>query len=329
MALRDYKSGDRLVGFLAVRRFERREHNNKPYLTMNLADKTAAVNAVMWDGFANVAHRLRPGIVVKIQGMMSEYRDQPQIRLERLRVAEEHEYDLTELLPTSSIPPEQLASRLDEILDSVRDPHFSRMLQIIFDDGPTREQFLNTPGGQRWHHAFVGGLAEHIFSVVDICEFCAAHYPELDRDLLVCGALLHDLGKIKQYSTSSVFEYTDSGRLLGHIVEGDEIIRTAMRQVDGFPREKEMLLRHLILSHHGLMENASPVVPQTREAFILYYADEMDAKMGALHRIAEKTGDEAWSDYVRLIDRFIYFGRAQGAAKEIEAAGEAVADGEE
>jgi len=329
MALQDYKSGDRLVGFFAVRRFERREHNNKPYLTMNLADKTAAVNAVMWEGFANVVHRLRPGIVVKIQGMMSEYRDQPQIRLERLRVAEEHEYDLTELLPTSSIPPEQLASRLDEILDSVRDPHFSQMLQVIFADRPTREQFLSSPGAQRWHHAVVGGLAEHVFSVVDVCEFCAAHYPELDRDLLICGAMLHDIGKIKQYSTSSVFEYTDSGRLLGHIVEGDEIIRTAMRQVADFPREKEMLLRHLILSHHGLMENASPVVPQTREAFILYYADEMDAKMGALHRIAEKTGDEAWSDYVKLIGRFIYFGRAKGGSAEVAAAGEAATGGEE
>jgi len=330
MLLQDYRPGDRLVGFFAVRRLARREHNGRPYLTMNLADKTAAVNAVMWEGFETIVDRLRPGVVVKIQGMMSEYRDQPQIRLEHIRLAVDHEYDLTQLLPVSPVPPEKLASRLDEIVNSITDPHLRRMMEIIFADDQTRERFLSSPGGQRWHHAFVGGLAEHTFSVVDVCEFCARHYPELDRDLLICGAVLHDIGKIEQYSTSTVFEYTDAGRLLGHIVEGDEIVRTAIRRVEGFPREKEMLLRHLILAHHGQLGQASPVVPQTREAFILYYADDLDAKMGALRRIAEKTGDEAWSEYVKLIDRFIYYGRAEEPSEEIAPADQKrAANGEE
>jgi len=313
MALADYKSGDRLVGFYAVRRFERREHNGKPYLTLNLGDKTASVNAVMWDSFAEVVEFLRQGVVLKIQGLMSEYRGQPQIRLERIRVAQENEYDLTELLPISAVPAEQLAARLDEIINTITDPHLRRVMDIVFAEDNARPDFLTTPGGQRWHHAYIGGLAEHTYGVVDICEFCAGKYAELNRDLLICGALVHDIGKIEQYRTSSVFEYTDSGRLLGHIVEGDEIVSDAIGQIEDFPREKELQLRHLVLSHQGKHEHASPVVPMTSEAFILYYADEMDSMLGAIRKIADKTGGAGWSEYVRLIDRYIYFSRGSEA----------------
>ena len=150
MALADYKSGDRLVGFYALRRFERREHNGKPYLTLNLGDKSTSVNAVMWDGFAGVVDFLRQGVVLKIQGLMSEYRGQPQIRLEQIRLAKEHEYDLTELLPVSAIPHEQLAARLDEIINTITDPHLRRLMEIVFADDNARQDFLTTPGGQRW-----------------------------------------------------------------------------------------------------------------------------------------------------------------------------------
>jgi 3'-5' exoribonuclease len=329
MALADYKSGDRLAGCYAVRRFERREYNGKPYLTMNLGDKSGSVNAIMWDGFAGVAEQIHPGVVVKIQGMMSEYRNQPQIRLERIAVAREHEYDLTELLPVSAIPVEQLTARLDSIIESIADHHLRQVAENVFADGDMRRDFLSTPGGQRWHHAYIGGLAEHTFGVVDICEFCARQYPELNRDLLICGAVLHDIGKVEQYRTSTVFEYTDSGRLLGHIVEGDEIVTDAIRQVEDFPREKELLLRHLILSHQGKHEHASPVVPMTREAFVLYYADELDSKLGALRKIAEKTGEAAWSEYIRLIDRYIYFSGGTEAPDSAESAAEGTAGGGE
>ncbi len=312
MALADYNIGDQVTTFLAVRRFQRAEkRDGQPYLKMNLGDKSASIDAIMWEGFEQIVDRIRPGVVLKIQGFIQEYGGRSQIRLERIRLGDEQEYDLAEFLPTSSVTPEQLAARLDEILGSVADPHLRQLLEYIFAEGKIRAQFLSTPGGQRWHHASVGGLAEHTFGVVDICNFCAGLYPELDGELLICGALLHDLGKIKQYSTSSVFEYTDSGRLLGHIAEGDELVANAVRHIEGFPCEMEMCLRHLILSHHRELENGSPVVPQTREAFILSYADEMDAKMGALRQIGEKTGDESWSDYVRLINRFIYFGHDQ------------------
>jgi len=314
MALQDYKPGERLTAVAAVRRCERKEYTGGTFLTLNVADKSGSVNAVMWEGFEQVMDHLRPGVVVKIQGVMGDYRDQPQIRIERLRVAKDGEYDLADLLPASALTHEELAKHLDTVVDSIADPDFRRLMQVILVDGPTRERFLASPGAQRWHHAFLGGLTEHTLGVVEICEFCAKQYPELDRDLLVCGAVLHDIGKIDQYATSSVFEYTDAGRLVGHLVQGDELVRAAMRQVDNFPPQKAMLLRHLILSHHGQLEFQSPVEPMTREAFVLHYADELDSKLGALRQVADKTGEAAWSEYVKLLDRYIYFGTVQGTA---------------
>lgn len=311
MALADYKIGDRLTEFLAVRRLQRKEYDGRQFLSLNLGDKSASIDAVMWEGFAEIVDRIRPGVVLRIQGFISEYRGRPQIKLERIRLAQAQEYDLADFLPASSVPSEELAGRLDEIIGSLADPDLRRLLENIYDREDIREGFLGAPGGQRWHHAFVGGLAEHTFAVVALCNFCAGLYPELDGELLICGALLHDLGKIKQYATSSVFEYTDSGRLLGHIVEGDELVADAVRHIGDFPREKAMRLRHLILAHHGELENGSPVVPQTREAFVLAYADKMDSMMGALGRIAEKTGEGPWSEWVNLISRFIYFGRGE------------------
>ena len=326
MALVDYKAGDRVTAFAAVRRVERREYNGKPYVTMNVGDKTGSVNAVMWEGFEAVVDRLRPGVVVKIQGTMGDFRDQPQIRLERLRIVQENEYDLADLIPASAISREELAARLDQVIASVADTDLRRMLEIVFADGPTRERFLRSPGGQRWHHAYIGGLAEHTLGVIDLCEFCAGKYPELDRDLLICGAVLHDIGKIEQYTISAVFEYTDAGRLVGHVVQGDEIVRAALGKVDGFPEEKAMRLRHLILSHQGQLEFQSPVVPMTREAFVLHYADDLDSKLGALRKLADKAGGAPWSEWVKLLDRFIYFGTTAGSPGDREQTGAVSAD---
>jgi len=329
MALQDYKPGERLTAFAAVRRLERKEYTGGVFLTLNVADKTGSVNAVMWEGFEAVVDLLHPGAVVKIQGVMGDYRDQPQVRIERLRLAREEEYDLADLVPASEFPREELARRLDAVTDSLTDPDFRRLMQTLFATDSVRERFLAAPGAQRWHHAYIGGLAEHTLGVVDICEFCARRYPELDRDLLVCGAVLHDIGKIDQYATTAVFAYTDAGRLVGHLVQGDEIIRAAMSRVEGFPEQKAMLLRHLILAHHGRLEFQSPVEPMTREAFVLHYADELDSKLGALRKLAGKAGDAAWSEYVKLLDRYIYFGTTRDTPANRETSGARSAGGED
>ncbi len=316
MALIDYKSGDRLVGFFAVRRFDRREHNGTPYLTLNVADRTASVNAVMWDGFAEVVESLKVGSVVKIQGMLGEYRNAPQIKIERIRLALDHEFDPSDFLALSAIPAEELAARLDKIIGSVSDDHLHSLLTNLFGEQHLREDFLTAPGGKKVHHASIGGLAEHTFGVVAICELAVSLYPGLDRELLVTGGLLHDIGKIKQYQVSSVFEYTDSGRLLGHVVEGDEMVGDAIKNIEGFPADRAMLLRHLILSHQGQYEFQAPILPQTREAFVLYFADQLDSTMGQLANLEKKSGDKPWSEYERLLGRFIYFGKERETAQE-------------
>jgi len=330
MALGDYKVGDKLTAILAIRRLQRKEYDGRTFLSLNLGDKSKSIDAVMWEGFDQVIDRLRPGVILKIQGFISEYRGVPQIKLERIRICEPQEYDLADFLPVSAMSTDQLAARLDEVIGSFNTPYLRRLLETLLGSGEVREEFLRTPGGQRWHHASVGGLAEHTFNVVDLCNFCAGVYPELDGELLICAALLHDLGKIRQYAISSIFEYTDSGRLLGHIVEGDELVARAIGTVPEFPVDKAVQLRHMVLAHHGELENGSPVVPQTREAFILCYADEIDAKMGALRQIADKTGLEPWSDWIKLIDRFIYFGRDRvSPAGDISPGRKTAAGGEE
>lgn len=161
-----------------------------------------------------------------------------------------------------------------------------------------------------WHHGYRGGLLEHTIGVAKICEKLCPLYKEIDQDTLLAAALLHDIGKIKTYEHGPTFEYTDEGRLLGHIVMGNQIIVDKIKKIPAFPDELSNKLQHLVLSHQGKLEQASPVVPMTAEAFILYYADEIDSKLNAFYRIKHREHKDGakWSSYVRLLGQFFYFG---------------------
>lgn len=316
MAIRDLAPGDRVEDFFALRKFERREHQGGERLTLELGDASGRMEAVMWEGYEALLDQLRAGDIVKVRGLVGTYRDRPQIRIERMRpAAADDQVDKSAFVPRAPVSPETLAAELDRFIGSIADPWLSRVLGALLGDGGTRAAYLQAAGGKRWHHDALGGLAEHSLNMARIVEQLCQVYPDLDRDLLICGALLHDIGKIEQYAIGSMIDYSDEGRLVGHINSGDFRVTSAMRAIEGFPERTEQLLRHLIISHQGQMETGSPVVPQTREAFILYYADEIDSKMGALRHVAEKTGDRPWSEFVNLIGRHIYFGgRDQGTA---------------
>jgi 3'-5' exoribonuclease len=216
-------------------------------------------------------------------------------------------------LPKSKIDLDLLIGDFKRKSESVENPHLKKLLNLILEDEELTQRLKVSPAAKLWHHSYLGGLVEHTLKVVEFCEKAAELYELVNRDLLISGALLHDIGKIYTYSLSGFIDYTDEGRLLGHIVSGDELINEKIKKVEGFPQELALQLRHLILAHQGQLEFASPVVPQTLEAIILHYADEMDAKAGAFSDIINREtrqGREGkkWSDWVPLIRRYIYLG---------------------
>jgi 3'-5' exoribonuclease len=184
------------------------------------------------------------------------------------------------------------------------------LANAVFSDEKFRKGFLTGVGGKLWHHNYVGGLAEHTLGVHDLCRDFALRYKELDGDLMATGALLHDIGKAESYSLENFIDYTDSGRLIGHIVIGDEIVKSAISCLPDFPTDKSLKIRHLILSHQGSPEQSSPVPPMMPEGQALYVADLLDSQLGAFRRITgrEKRDGVRWSAYVNLLDRHIFFG---------------------
>jgi 3'-5' exoribonuclease len=304
----ELNEGDDFTGFYALRRCELKEYDGGFRLDIELADKTGHVPGVIWDDAQDTKELLDRGDVVKVMGKLLSYRDRPQVRVDKIRAAEADEYELDSFVPTTPKDIPELMGRARAFIESIRDPHLSALGKLIFDNEQFRAEYSRTPGGKKWHHSYLGGLIEHSVGVAEICDFAAGQHPEMNRDLLVLAALLHDVGKIKEYSVSTTIEYTDEGRLKGHLVIGERLVGNYCDRVDGFPPKLKMLLSHLILAHQGHKQFSTPVEPMIPEGFVLYYADEIDSKLNALGRISDKTrkAGKSWSDYVNLLGRFIY-----------------------
>jgi 3'-5' exoribonuclease len=314
----DLKPGSEVVEFFVLRKKEIKEYDGQRFLKLELGDKTGRIDGVVWDNPEEIYGQAQVGEIVKVKGWVTTYRDASQVKVERLRRAGKNEAELSDFLPSSEKAPEILLEEFKKVASSIRDQYLSRLFDLLFADSQLTEMLKAAPGGKLWHHAYVGGLLEHTLNVVQICEKAAEMYPLVNRDLLIAGALLHDLGKVKSYSAAGFFDYTDEGRLVGHIVSGEELVAGKIAEIPDFPSELALQLKHLILSHQGQLEFASPVVPQTVEAIILYYADDMDAKANAFgHIIKTQRGKgKRWSDWVHLINRYIYLGEEEEKEEE-------------
>jgi 3'-5' exoribonuclease len=232
----------------------------------------------------------------------------PQVKVEKIRPAMDGEYDPESFIPSTPKDIGILTKRVGELIESIKDPSLYKLGKLVFEDQQFMKDFNRSPGGVKWHHPYLGGLLEHSVRVAELCNFTAQEYPELNRDLLVLAALLHDLGKVKEYSATTIIDYTDEGRLEGHVIIGERFIRNMCERIESFPQKLKMLLSHLILSHQGHKEFSSPVEPMIPEAFVLYYADEIDAKLNALNRITEtaKKDGGKWSEFIKLLGRYIF-----------------------
>ena len=201
-------------------------------------------------------------------------------------------------------------SEIENYIKSITNSHLSKLLNHIFNNQQIKEKFIYAPAAKLWHHNYIGGLLEHTLSLVLLCDKIQQQYSSINRDLLIAAALLHDLGKITEFETKGFINYSTEGRLLGHITITTQVVVENIKHVPDFPGKLKQQLLHCILSHHGQKENGSPVVPMTMEAIILSMADELDAKLGAFTRIMkkEKEPGKVWSNYVNLLDRFLYLG---------------------
>ncbi len=307
--LNNFSIGEELTLFLIVSKSEvKTAKNGKPYLNLELRDKSAALPAKVWEKIDSIKDSVKEGAIVKVQGLIEEFNGAPQIKIDRIRLAQETDnVSAEDFLPRSKRPLEIMLNELNGIIGSVQNPFLSRILKIIFTTD-NLEKYTRTPAGKAWHHAYLHGLLEHTLEIVRICDLMCSIHPEINRDLLICGALLHDFGKTEELTYDSVFDYSDKGKFIGHIMIGALKVEQAASSILDFPSLLKDQLVHLILSHQGKLEFASPVEPKTLEAIVLYQADELSAKTNAYKSAieAEKNKNSTWTKFLPLANTSLY-----------------------
>ncbi len=308
--IKDFIPNETVTAFLSVRKRDIREYSGSSFITFEFGDASGRIAGVWWEPDKFALEELEEGAVVKAKGVVGDYKGSPQLKIIKLRMAKEDEYDLSQIIPRSKFSEDELRSRIISLTNKIENGNIKKLIDSFWNDQPFLDSYLRAAAGKLWHHACIGGLAEHSANVAEICLDMARRYSFLDKDLLIFGGLFHDMGKISQYNITSYIDYSDQGRLIGHICWADHVIANKAEIIGDFPPNLLMKIRHLIISHQGQLDYASPIVPQMPEAFILFYADEIDSKMGAIERIRDKTGS-GWSEYVKLLDRFLYFGEPE------------------
>lgn len=287
-----------IISYFLVRTKELRtgQKSGKPYLQLELADRTGVIEARIFANVEALAEAFQPDDVVKVKGRVDFYNGKKQMVVDQIRTAKEDEYELGDFLPCTSKDIEQLYAELREHVAGVKNPWLRQLLEGVIEDPEIAPRLKRAPAGKMMHHAYLGGLLEHIVSLCGLCRMIAPHYPEVDGDLLLAGAVLHDIGKLNELQYERAFSYTNEGLLLGHIVTGAELAGRAMDAIDGFPSNLKTLVKHIILSHHGELQFASPVVPKFPEAVLFHYLDQIDSKMAAMQEtIMSGQSDEEWT----------------------------------
>ena len=290
--------------FLVCEKEIRNTREGKSYLRLELGDRSGTIEARMWDQFENAAKEFGRDDFVKVQARVEIYKNRPQLAVLQLRRARPEEVDLTDYLPHTKEDIGKLWSQLLEYANSITDPWLKKLVNAILNDPKTAESYKLAPAAKVMHHAYLGGLLEHVVSLCGMAKQAAAHYPELNLDLLLTAAILHDVGKLGELCYDRSIGYTVEGQLLGHIVMELETVTKAMDRIEGFPANLKTVVQHLLISHHGQYEFGSPKLPMIREALVFHYLDDLDSKLAAVRgALARESGDEEWSAYSGALGR--------------------------
>lgn len=297
----DLKDGEAFTAAFLVRAKEVRTsaRTGKAWLELDLGDRTGLIPAKMWDNFESLAKTFESGDVIQIRGRVKLYNGQKELTIEQIVPLAEREYEIADFLPHTRQDVEKLFAELRAAVAAMKNPWLRKLLAAVVEDPAIAAKLKRAPAAMTMHHAFIGGLLEHVVSLIDLSRGLTTHYTELDADLLLAGIVLHDIGKIDELRYARGIDYSTEGRLLGHIAIGALLVREKIRAIPDFPEPLAILVEHLILSHHGSMEFGSPALPQTREAVALHFLDDMDSKMAAMRASIESSeesgGDPAWT----------------------------------
>jgi len=286
----------------------KKDGNN--YLNLVLSDRTGSIKAVIWDNVDQIAAKTKSGQVVVVKGTVGSYRGNLQMVVKEMSTAPASDIDPAAFLPKTERDVDQMFERLKKLSESLQKEYLKDLFNAFWSDKTFVAQFKRAPAAKKMHHAYIGGLLEHTLSMAVLADKISEHYSGIDRDLLISGALLHDIGKLREYTYDVVIDYSDEGRLVNHIVIGIQMIEDKIKTISTFPEETAMLLKHMVISHHGSRELGSPEPPKTIEAVMLNCIDEMDSRVQAIREFMSKEDPgEMWTSYHRLLERHFYRGR--------------------
>lgn len=305
-----------ITSFFCLSQVQLREKKtgNGQYLALTLGDKTGSLEARMWEEFAESFALCGEGCYVKVQGQISKYQGRWQITLNKMRSAATSEVEASDFQPISQFPMQEMDAQLREIVAAFKNEDLQRLVLAFLDDDEIGPSFRAAPAAKVLHHAWIHGLLEHVLTLSKVCLAMAPFYPELDRDLLVTGAILHDIGKVRELSWKTNFSYTLEGQMIGHISIAQGMLREKVQALQPFPDRLRVLVEHMILSHHGRYEFGSPKLPMTPEAMLLSALDDVEAKFAAMRRefaTAENSGKRAneMTEWVRSMERPLFDSR--------------------
>ncbi len=283
--------------------------NGKAFLTLTLTDKTGELDARVWENVEELDGKLVEGELAEVEGSTVTFKGHLQLTIAKAEKVDATTQDAADFVAPSRSPDDKNFRQVVELIDRVRDPNIRALLRSFVDDEELAKDFARAPAAKSIHHAFPGGLCEHTLSVMRLAHRIADHYPMVDRDMLLAGAFLHDFGKIRELSwRGHDTEYTDEGRLVGHLVMTAQWIHERAAKLPNFPKSLSVHLTHLVLSHHGRLEYGSPKLPMTLEAMLVGCIDELDSRVASWLEIMERDQGRNWTDYQKLYDRHLFKG---------------------
>jgi 3'-5' exoribonuclease len=291
--------------FVVVSKQIKPKKTGEPYLALTLGDRSGQLEAKMWDNVEEVLEAFEQDDFLKIKGLINKYKNRFQLTVHKLRKLGESEIDFADYLPKTTKNVDDLWQTLTNFVASFQNPHLKALVQAFMADSEIAAAYRNAPAAKTLHHAYIGGLLDHVVSLFRSCDLMCSNYPQINRDLLLTGAFLHDIGKIHELTYNRSFSYTTKGQLLGHMIIELEMLQAKLALQPGFPDELKTMIEHLIISHHGQYDFGSPKLPMFPEALMLHYLDDLDSKMEAMRAQFERESgfDSPWTSYNSSLGR--------------------------
>ena len=285
--------------FVVVSKQVKPKKTGEPYLALTLGDRTGQIEAKMWDNVEEFIDVFDQDDFLKVKGLINKYKNRFQLTIHKLRRMQDDEIDFSDYLPKTSKNIDELWHTLTDFVGTFENPHLKGLVEVFLADPEITERYRIAPAAKTLHHAYIGGLLDHVVSLFRSCDLVARNYPQINRDLLLTGAFLHDIGKIHELTYNRSFSYSTRGQLLGHMIIELEMLQAKLALLPGFPSDLKTLLEHLIISHHGQYDFGSPKLPMFPEALMLHYLDDLDSKMEAMRAQFEREEglESPWTSY--------------------------------